>query len=98
MEDDKIPSIRDIAVEMEVNPNTVLRTYNHLQDSGIIFNKRGLGYFVSPGGLQRTRMLKKEQFFNIDLPLFFKTLNSLEISVEEITNLYSIFKQDKNNS
>ena len=47
---DKIPSIRDMAVEFEVNPNTTMRTFNYLQDKGIIYNKRGIGYFLADDG------------------------------------------------
>ena len=61
---EKIPSIREMAVEFEVNPNTALRTFNFLQEKGIIFNKRGLGYFLADDGLERTLELKKEQFIN----------------------------------
>ena len=44
---DRIPSVRELAVSVEVNPNTVMRTFNYLQEKGIIYNKRGIGYFVS---------------------------------------------------
>ena len=46
--DGKVPSVRELAAEIEVNANTVARTYDHLQQNGVIFTKRGLGYFVSP--------------------------------------------------
>jgi GntR family transcriptional regulator len=49
---DRIPSVREMAVSIEVNPNTVMRTFNYLQDKGIIFNKRGIGYFVTEDGFQ----------------------------------------------
>ena len=41
---DRIPSIRELAMDVQVNPNTVTRTYAYLQDQGIIFNRRGIGY------------------------------------------------------
>ena len=44
----KVPSVRELAAEIEVNANTVARTYDHLQQNGVIYTKRGLGYFVSP--------------------------------------------------
>ena len=44
---EKLPAIREYAMEVEVNPNTLVRTYNHLQDQGIITMKRGIGYFVN---------------------------------------------------
>ena len=46
--DARIPSVRELAVEMEVNPNTVMRSYERLQANGIIYNKIGIGYFISP--------------------------------------------------
>jgi GntR family transcriptional regulator len=44
---ERIPSIRDLAVEIRVNPNTVARAYLELDRAGVIETKRGLGYFVS---------------------------------------------------
>ncbi|MCL2313451.1 MAG: GntR family transcriptional regulator, partial [Firmicutes bacterium] len=37
---DRIPSIRELGIEMGVNPNTVMRTYEYLQNKEIIYNKR----------------------------------------------------------
>ena len=51
--DGKVPSVRELAAEIEVNANTVARTYDHLQHSGIIYTKRGLGYFVSPDAQEK---------------------------------------------
>lgn len=45
--DSRIPSVRELAVEMEVNPNTVMRSFERLQANDIIYNKRGIGYFVA---------------------------------------------------
>ncbi len=44
---DRIPSVRDMAVETRLNPNTVLRAYMELERAGVIETKRGLGYFVT---------------------------------------------------
>ncbi|RIJ36623.1 GntR family transcriptional regulator [Pontibacter oryzae] len=81
---DKIPSIRDMAVEFEVNPNTTMRTFNYLQDKGIIYNKRGIGYFLADDGLEKTIALKKEQFVEEDLPVFLKTMKLLGLSLEDL--------------
>jgi DNA-binding transcriptional regulator YhcF (GntR family) len=51
--DDKIPSVREMSVNTETNPNTVARTYSWLQDMGIIYNKRGKGYFIEQNALQK---------------------------------------------
>ena len=49
MEEERIPSVREYAATVEVNANTVVRTYDYLQGQEIIYNKRGIGYFVSAG-------------------------------------------------
>lgn len=91
---DKIPSIRDTAVEFEVNPNTTLRTFNYLQEKGIIFNKRGLGYFVAEDGYDKTRALKKEQFVEEELPSLFRSMDMLDISLADLEKFYLRFTQN----
>lgn len=81
---DKIPSIRDMAVEFEVNPNTTMRTFNYLQDKGIIYNKRGIGYFLADDGFEKTIALKKEQFVEEELPVFLRTMKLLGFSLEDL--------------
>lgn len=44
--DDRIPSVREYGASIGVNPNTVMRTYEKLTNEGIIYNKRGIGYFI----------------------------------------------------
>ncbi|MDQ3537006.1 MAG: GntR family transcriptional regulator [Bacteroidota bacterium] len=89
---DKIPSIREMAVTFEVNPNTTMRTFNFLQDKGIIFNKRGIGYYVSDDGYEKTKDLKKEQFVQEDLPVFFRTMKMLKLDIDDLTKYYNEFK------
>ncbi|RAU81566.1 GntR family transcriptional regulator [Pontibacter arcticus] len=81
---DKIPSIRDMAVEFEVNPNTTMRTFTYLQDKGIIYNKRGIGYFLADDGFEKTIALKKEQFVEEELPVFFNTMQLLGLTLEDL--------------
>ena len=73
---DKIPSVRDMAVSVEVNPNTVMRTYMDLQQKGILFNQRGIGFFVADDAIEKILERKKREFFKADLPNFFKTINT----------------------
>lgn len=91
---DKIPSIRELAVSIEVNPNTVMRTYSYLQDRGIIFNRRGIGYFVAENAYENTRSLKKEGFINHDLPHLFKTMDLLNLSFNDLKLFYNKNKGD----
>jgi DNA-binding transcriptional regulator YhcF (GntR family) len=85
---EKILSIRDLAVKLEVNPNTVMRTYEYLQQQGIIFNKRGIGYFADETAPEQIHALRRQQFFDYEIPEFFKTIQMLDIDFEEIIKKY----------
>ncbi|MBU0712945.1 GntR family transcriptional regulator [bacterium] len=87
-EEERIPSVRELAVATEVNPNTAMRSYAWLQEKGIIQNRRGIGYFVSGGAVEKTRTLKKEEFINNQLPQLFKTMDLLNIRFDELKTLY----------
>ena len=96
---DRIPSVREMAVSIEVNPNTVMRTFNYLQEKGIIFNKRGIGYFVSEDGFQKTKALRKEDFVNNELPRFFKAMSLLNLSPDDVNEYYRRYQiSNKHNS
>ena len=86
-----------MAAEVEVNPNTVMRTFTYLQEKGIIFNKRGIGYFVSEDGFEKTRALRKQDFVNKELPLVFKAMQLLNFTVDDLLTYYQQYKnsQDK---
>lgn len=94
---EKIPSIREIAVQVEVNPNTAMRTFNYLQDRGIIYNKRGIGYFVADDGYEKTLELKKEQFVSEELPQMFRTLELLRMNFKDIEKLFETYLKQKRN-
>ena len=85
---DKIPSVRELAAELEVNPNTVMRTYEFLSQQGVIANKRGIGYFPADDATDRIRAFRREQFLQNDLPQFFKNLTLLDIDLREIETRY----------
>lgn len=86
---EKISSIRDIATELEVNPNTVTRSYSYLEELGIIKMQRGVGYFVAENALSVIVNLKKQAFFNDELPALFRMMKLMNIGIHEITKLYS---------
>lgn len=90
--EDKIPSVRELAVTFEVNPNTVMRTYEQLQNQEVIFNKRGIGFFVAPDAVRKVKALRKERFLQQDLPEFFRTVLLLEIGLDDIQQRYEQYK------
>ena len=85
---EKIISIRDLAITLAVNPNTVLRTYEHLQQQDIIFNKRGIGYFVVETAPEKIREMRRQNFFDKDLPEFIKKALMLEIDFNAIIKIF----------
>jgi GntR family transcriptional regulator len=91
---EKIPSVRDLAVELQVNPNTVMRSYEFLQGKEVIINKRGIGFFVSADAREKITVFRKERFLGEELPEFFKTLQLLDISIDEIKQRFETFKAE----
>ena len=93
-EGERIQSVRELAASIEVNPNTVMRAYSKLQDTGIIQNKRGIGYFVSTGAPERIAGLQKEAFVVEELPAVFKKMKILGITLEELGKLFKKYLSD----
>ena len=95
--DDRIPSVRELAVLLEVNTNTVVKTYDLLQQWEIIYTKRGLGYFVTENALQKIRDTKGEKFMNENLTELFKQMELLDISIDTISNKWKEYKRNRTN-
>lgn len=87
----KILSIRDLAILMEVTPNTIQRTYDFLQQKQIITNRRGVGYFVEEEGTARVLTFKRDMFLENELPITFRNMYLLGISGEEVMSLFTQF-------
>lgn len=66
--DDRIPSVREYGAQIGVNPNTVMRVYEKLTADEIIYNKRGIGYFVSPDARKKILEVQKTEFLEKDVP------------------------------
>ena len=82
---ERIPSIRELAVELGVNPNTVTRSYQTLMDRQVIANQRGRGYFVSNDASSRVLELMRDEFLRDQLPRVLRAMRLLDIGVEELT-------------
>ncbi len=82
--EERMPSVRDVAVRLGVNPNTVQRAFEFLQQAEIIFNRRGVGYFVAPDASERIRMLHRKEFFEEELPAFLQRLNMLGLTLDDL--------------
>lgn len=90
-EEERIPSVREYAAVVEVNANTVMRSYDYLQTRGVIYNKRGIGYFVSAGACSLILSLRKEYFLKEEVDYLFKQIFTLGISAGELADMYLAF-------
>jgi DNA-binding transcriptional regulator YhcF (GntR family) len=90
---ERIPSVRELAILLEVNPNTVMRTYEFLQQQTIIFNQRGIGFFAANDAINQATRYRKELFVEKDLPQVFRSLFLLGMELDELKTGYEKFKK-----
>lgn len=81
-EGSRIVSVRELAQEVGVNPNTVMRSYERLDGDGIIFNRRGIGFFVTEGAKEHIREIERRKFLDEELPKLSERLNLLGLTIE----------------
>lgn len=93
MPEERIPSVREYAAMVEVNANTVMRSYDYLQSRNIVYNKRGIGFFVAADARSLILSLRKKVFLEEELIHFFRQIKVLGISIEEIVDMYQEFSK-----
>lgn len=91
--EERIPAVRELAMQLEVNPNTVMRTYEFLQQQNIIYNQRGIGYFVSADAITHAMQYRKTEFMDKELPTVFRNMYMLGMDVEELKPQFEKFKK-----
>jgi DNA-binding transcriptional regulator YhcF (GntR family) len=92
---DRIPSVRDLAADYEVNRNTVLRTYALLDEAGVFENRRGIGFFVSPEAITLIQATEKQEFFQNDLPEFIHKVKLLKLTENDLSELITVLKNNQ---
>ncbi len=91
--EERIPAVRELAMQLEVNPNTVMRTYEFLQQQNIIYNQRGIGYFVAQEALKNAAQYRKTEFMEKELPALFRNMYLLGMDIEELKARFEKFKK-----
>lgn len=82
---DKLPSVREFAFEFQVNPNTVQKALQLLEDDGLIFTDRTNGKFVADN---KDRIkAQKDKIINLEINQFFEKMTNLGLSIDEIKEL-----------
>lgn len=92
-EDGKLPSVREYATDVEVNVNTVAHSFEWLQNQNIVVKRRGLGIFVSPGAREMVMDLRKREFFSEQVPEFFRSMQALGITMDEVVSQYKVYNK-----
>lgn len=86
-EDERMQSVRDVAAQMGVNPNTVMRSFDYLQNEEIINIRRGVGYFVSHDAKSKILALQRREFLEEDLPLIRQKMQVLGIDLKQLIDI-----------
>ena len=85
--------MRELAVQLEVNPNTVARTYEFLKQQDIIYDKRGIGYFISANGSKNAMQYRKQEFTEKEMPAVFRIMHMLGLEPEDLKSRFEKFKK-----
>lgn len=80
----RIPSTRELAVTLSVNNRTVIKAYETLADAGIIYQRRGLGYYVADDAAARVIADERNHFLSHDIPHLAETMRRLQITAADI--------------
>lgn len=87
----RIVSVRELAAEVGVNPNTVMRSYERLESDKIIYNRRGIGFFIAAGAKQHILEIERQEFLTEELPAMMRRMRLLDIDIEQIETEWKRF-------
>jgi GntR family transcriptional regulator len=93
--DERVPSVRDLAAELQVNPNTVMRAYELLQNTGIIENKRGIGNFLDRDAKSKIITKRRNDFLEKEMPVIFRNMQLLGVNMKDLSEQFTSY--NKNN-
>lgn len=87
--DERIPSVREYAVALGVNVNTAVKAFDELARQGVIYNQRGLGYFVGKNARREILRARKRRFMHDQLPELFRQMRLLGIDISEVDEAWA---------
>ncbi len=83
-EGDALPSVRQVAADLSVNPLTVTKSYQSLVDMGTVEKRRGMGMYVTEGARAALLAHEREKFLNEDWPAIAARIAALGLSVQAL--------------
>lgn len=88
---ERLMSVRELGIELGVNPNTVMRSFERLQNKGIIATKRGIGFYVCENAREMILEEQKKEFIDNKVPEFLKKMELYGVSFEELVKLKNLY-------
>ena len=85
---DRIPSVRELSEQLEVNTNTVVRAYDQLVRREIVHTRRGMGYFVSDRAREIILAERRREFMDERLPELFRQMRLLGVGIETVEEMW----------
>ena len=89
----RIPSVREYAQMIEVSANTVARSFDYLQQKGVLLNRRGVGLFVADNAVEAIKRMRREVFLSEELEAFMRQAVLLDISEQDLLSSYHAIKK-----
>ncbi|MEC1393615.1 GntR family transcriptional regulator [Bacillus velezensis] len=91
---DKLPSVREMAVQMKVNPNTIQRTYSEMERLGIVETRRGQGTFIAERSDLKAEL--KDRLTKDVFKRFIQEMAELGLSPEEMLDGIKRYSEEAN--
>ena len=89
----RVPSVREYAQMIEVSANTVARSFDYLQQKGVLLNRRGVGLFVAENAVEAIKRMRREVFLSEELEAFMRQAVLLDISEQDLLSSYHAIKK-----
>jgi len=84
-EGDAVPSVRQVAVDFQINPLTVSKAYQSLVDDELVEKRRGVGMFVTEGARNRLLATEREKFLQQEWPRIAERITQLGLDLHDLT-------------
>lgn len=83
-EGEPLPSVRQVAVDFQINPLTVSKAYQSLVDDELVEKRRGVGMFVKEGARRQLLASERKHFLEQEWPRLSQRIEKLGLSIEEL--------------
>jgi GntR family transcriptional regulator len=84
VEGEALPSVRTVAVDLQINPITASKAYQELVMDGLVEKRRGLGMFVVDGARNKLMEAERDRFLNEEWPRVMETIRRLGLDADEL--------------